>query len=138
VFLLLAIVTLAFGLGWGISDLRHDDTTAVSPSNSAPRNGTSTANGTATSAAILDEICNLLKSQYVDRDTIDPATCRAAAINGILTSLNDPHTSYLTPQELSAGALTWLDLPGIGAKGPTGAVQMSPVPIAGRKGRDWP
>jgi len=145
VFLLLAIVTLAFGLGWGTSDLRHDDIKIATTSNTAPRGAATTTDGTAASAAILDEICNLLKSQYVDRDTIDPATCRAAAINGILTSLNDPHTSYLTPQELSAGALDLgSSYQGIGASvsDRSGAVEIvapfrdSPAEKAGLKAGD--
>jgi carboxyl-terminal processing protease len=103
VFLMLAIVTLAFGLGWGVSDLNRGGTTTSTTTRTSP--ATTNQGDAATSAAILDEICNILKNQYVDRDTIDPKTCRAAAINGVLASLNDPHTAYLTPDDLKAGAL---------------------------------
>lgn len=102
VFLLLAIVTLAFGLGWGIQDLRQDDSgDAASPNNvSAPQNGDSVG------AAIIDEIVDLLKSQYVDKDSLDPDQLRQAAIQGVITALNDSHTEYLSPADLKSGALS--------------------------------
>ncbi len=102
VFLLLAIVTLAFGLGWGIQDLRQDDSgDAASPNNvAAPQNGDSVG------AAIIDEIVDLLKSQYVDKDSLDPDQLRQAAIQGVITALNDSHTEYLSPADLKSGALS--------------------------------
>ncbi len=103
VFLLLAIVTLAFGLGWGIQDLRRDETSTTSSTASAA-NGASTG-GDSVGAAIIDEIVNLLKSQYVDKAVLNEDTLRQAAINGIIGALNDSHTEYLTPAELKAGAL---------------------------------
>lgn len=103
VFLLLAIVTLAFGLGWGVGDLRHDDT---SPATITRQQGDAIpTTGDTANLAVLDEICNLLKTQYVDRDAFDPSMCRQAAITGILNALNDPHTSYLSPEDLARGDL---------------------------------
>jgi len=103
VFLLLAIVTLAFGLGWLVQDLREDDT--------APGPGTAQALGGSRSdesvgAAIIDEIVNLLKTQYVDKAVLNEDTLRQAAIDGIIGALNDSHTEYLSPAELKAGALS--------------------------------
>jgi len=105
-FLLLAILTLAFALGWGTKELRTSDTpaSAVDPSGqgSSATPGTS---GSAQTSALIDEVCGVLETQHVDRNTITPQSCRDAAINGIITSLNDPHTSYISPADLASGAL---------------------------------
>ena len=103
IFLLLAMVTLAFGLGWGLKDLSGDD--AAPASRVAAANSGDTQEGDTVGAAIINEIVELLQSQYVDRDTLDPETLRSAAIQGIITALNDSHTQYLTPEQLKAGAL---------------------------------
>lgn len=101
VFLLLAMVTLAFGLGWGLKDLSGE-------SEASPANGNPTAaqGGDSVGAAIIDEIVDLLRSQYVDKATLDEEALRSAAIQGIITALNDSHTQYLTPAELKSGALS--------------------------------
>ena len=101
VFLMLAVVTLAFGLGYLIKDLNSD-------SNNTPANASNSgtpANGDSVGAAIIDEIVQILKTQYVDKDALDAQALRAAAISGVITSLNDVHTEYLTPADLKAGAL---------------------------------
>ncbi len=100
VFLLLSILTLAFGLGWAV----HDLTAESSPRVSQPASqGTDSPDSIG--AAIIDEIVDLLQERYVDKAAIDPETLRQAAIDGIIRSLNDSHTEYLTPAELAAGAL---------------------------------
>ncbi len=101
VFLMLAVVTLAFGLGYLVKDLNSDSssTAAVVSKSGTP------ANGDSVGAAIIDEIVQILKTQYVDKDTLDAQALRAAAISGVITSLNDVHTEYLTPADLKAGAL---------------------------------
>lgn len=101
VFLLLAMVTLAFGLAWGIQDLRQDD----APSGPAGSLSADTRSGDSVGAAVIDEIVDLLKSQYVDKSVLDEDSLRQAAIQGIITALNDTHTEYLTPAELKSGAL---------------------------------
>ena len=141
-FLLLSIATLAFGLGWGVGDLRDDDSKSATitgqQNGDTPRPAATT--GDPTGAATLEEICNLLKSQYVDRDSFDPSMCREAAIAGLLNALNDPHTSYLSPQDLEQGALDLsATYQGIGAtvSDRTGEVQIiapfrgSPAELAG-------
>ena len=103
VFLLLAIVTLAFGLGWLIQDLRKDDSNSASPATSQALGAT--GKDESVGAAIIDEIVNLLKTQYVDKAVLNEDTLRQAAIDGIIGALNDSHTEYLSPAELKAGAL---------------------------------
>jgi carboxyl-terminal processing protease len=104
IFLLLALVTLAFGLGFGVQELRDsNDSNGSAPGRTA---AASTASGDTVGAAILNEILGLLKSQYVDKDTLDVETLRQAAITGVINALNDAHTEYLTPADLKAGALS--------------------------------
>ena len=100
-FLLLALVTLAFALGFGVNDLTSDDSSASgAPAASVPDNSTEGDVG-----RVVEEVCSLLESQHVERATFSIDDCRDAAISGIITALNDPHTAYLTPEELQQGAL---------------------------------
>lgn len=101
VFLLLSMLTLSFGLGYAVHDLTTDGS---GPAQSAPQAGAGNRNDPI-GAAIIDEIVQLLETRYVDKATIDPEKLREAAIDGIIRSLNDSHTEYLTPAELAAGAL---------------------------------
>ncbi|GIW12751.1 MAG: carboxyl-terminal processing protease [Tepidiforma sp.] len=101
VFLLLSMLTLSFGLGWAVHDLASDD---APPSQPAPATASS-GSGDSVGAAIIDEIVELLETRYVDKAALDPEALREAAIDGIIRSLNDSHTEYLTPAELQAGAL---------------------------------
>jgi carboxyl-terminal processing protease len=124
VFLGVAVVTLAFGLGYMVKDLRGG-------SNSGGGNGTSASSSALTfdpaGASILDQIEQLLKSQYVGRDTLNVNSLRQAAISGIITSLNDRETSYLTPDEVQASHLTdGAQYQGIGAtvSSQTGQIQI--------------
>ncbi|MCZ2111706.1 MAG: S41 family peptidase [Dehalococcoidia bacterium] len=142
VFLLLAIVTLAFGLGWGVKTLTADD----SGSNGAATGSLATATGKdQVGAAILTEIYDLLKNNYVDKNAITPESFREAAINGVLQSLNDTHTAYLSPDDLKAGALDLNSTyQGIGASvsDKSGAVTIvapfrdSPAEVAGIRAGD--
>ncbi|MGI8927728.1 MAG: S41 family peptidase [Tepidiformaceae bacterium] len=100
VFMLLAVTALAFGLGYLINEVRDDgDSTAAVPGSTTFATGDD-----AVGAAILDEIYDLLKTNHVDRATIDPDSIRDAAISGAIASLNDPHTQYIPPQDVAAVA----------------------------------
>jgi len=100
-FLLLALVTLAFALGFGIKDLTSDSSTSASP----PADSTSGNGSSGDTGALVEEVCSLLQAQYVERATFSADDCREAAIGGIINALNDPYTAYLTPEELQRGAL---------------------------------
>lgn len=104
VFLLLAVVTLAFGLGMGVNELIDDDPVATAPQQVVSTDPDATPRDSM-GAQILDEIYAILESRYVDRDLIDPQALRDAAIDGVISSLNDQHTTYLTQSEIDSGAL---------------------------------
>lgn len=98
--LLVASLTVAFGLGWGVKELTSD-----SGSQAAPGASAGSANGQGTfSSQVLDEIVTILKNQYVDREQLSDQALKEAAINGIMQSLNDRETSYITPEQFKAFA----------------------------------
>ncbi|MCC7363764.1 MAG: S41 family peptidase [Dehalococcoidia bacterium] len=99
VLLLVASLTLAFGLGFAVKDVFGDDdngTTGAAPRTTTTSNGTDDEFGT----EVLDEIVKILQDQYVDRDELDPEQLKEAAISGILESLNDRETSYISQDQL--------------------------------------
>jgi len=140
VFMGLALLTLAFGLGYMVKDLRGDST--------SPPSGSGTVAAVSTDpvgASILDQIYDLLKKHYVDRDTLDVTALRQAAISGVITSLNDRETSYLTPDDVrKSGIDQGATYQGIGAtvSSASGQVQIvapyrdSPAEKAGIKAGD--
>jgi carboxyl-terminal processing protease len=105
-FLLLSMVTLAFGIGFLVHDITSDEQVVVVQS---PGGGTTDPGSTATAdgigAAILSEIYSVLSSSYVDKNLITEQRFRDAAIQGVMDSLNDPHTDYLSPSDLQSGVL---------------------------------
>ncbi len=66
-------------------------------------------------AELLAEIINIISSDFVDSAFIDEKLLRDAAIAGILAALNDPHTSYITQEEVELGNLDIGFYEGIGA-----------------------
>lgn len=47
---------------------------------------------------ILDEILQILESDFVDADVVNAEYLHAAAINGIFEALDDPHSTYIDPE----------------------------------------
>jgi carboxyl-terminal processing protease len=94
--LVVALMTLAFGGGYFVSEQNGGTVGAAR---------TGSANGDSLGSNTLDEIFRLLQSQYVDKSLLDPEALKQAAISGVIASLNDPHTSYLSPADVKAGAL---------------------------------
>jgi carboxyl-terminal processing protease len=104
VFLLLAVVALAFGLGYLVNDLKSDESITEVPTASVS-NPEATNLADPIGASILSQIYDLLSNKYVDSTLINEDNFRQAAIDGVINSLNDPHTDYLSQDELAAGAL---------------------------------
>ncbi len=101
VFLALATLMLAFALGFGVRELTDDSGGSASPAGaSGGPNGVAAPN-----AAFIDEIVQLLESQYVDRKLLNTDDLLDAAVNGVITSLNDRETHYIPPEDLKGGAL---------------------------------
>jgi len=105
VFLLLASVTLAFGLGYGVRDLRGGDDEGTTTSGGGSTRTASVKVDDTVGAVSINEIYAFLKENYVDKKNLDPNLLKDAAIGGMITSLNDRETHYLTPDDIKSGAL---------------------------------
>jgi carboxyl-terminal processing protease len=53
--------------------------------------------------AILDEIQQILGEEFVNPDAVTIDTLRPGAINGMIASLNDAHTTYIPPEVMQNG-----------------------------------
>lgn len=98
-----AALLLAFGLGFGVRELTQDDKTVVQQGG-APTQASS--GGAGADTVVIDEIIGILKSQYVDRKELNESQLNTAAIDGLIASLNDRETSYISPADLKGGALS--------------------------------
>jgi len=81
--MLVAIIVLSFGAGYLMGDRN-------SPADTS-------------SLDIVEEVWDILFSDYVNRDQLDPAALSQGAIKGIITELDDPYTSYIDTQHYELG-----------------------------------
>ncbi len=64
---------------------------------------------------IINEAWDIVNSRYVERDKLNSANMSRAAIEGIIDTLNDPYTAYLTVEQLYDFATSLQgEYPGIG------------------------
>jgi carboxyl-terminal processing protease len=96
--MLLMVVGLAFGLGFGTRLILEDD---------KPVGTVAQASGGVDGAPdfrVLDEIYKALRDNYVDPDRIDAELMRTGAINGLINAVGDPHQVYLTKSQAEGSA----------------------------------
>ena len=96
--LVLLMVGAAFALGIGAKGLVDgDDAVSVRSLRGAPVEAatTSTESARGSRFELLDEIYDILNRDFVEPDRVDSEDLRVAAINGLIDSLNDPHSVYL-------------------------------------------
>src|SRR5207244_8014648 len=95
-----AAVALAFViLMVGVVGYAVGDTGASSSGTSRQAEQSSQSQG----YSILDEIQGILKEDFVAPDAVNPDTLQKGAINGLIQSLGDPHTVYISPEDFSVG-----------------------------------
>ncbi len=51
---------------------------------------------------VIWEVWHILQEEFVKKDALDPEKMKTGAINGIISTLDDPHTTYLDPTHLQA------------------------------------
>jgi carboxyl-terminal processing protease len=111
--LLGAIIVLAFGVGFGASQLLDDDdenanagTIVINGQEIDPEQlaGSSTSGDDATDLTVVDEVINILGEDFFDQARVDPELLRDGAIEGILNTLNDPHTIFIPADQNAIGA----------------------------------
>ena len=72
---------------------------------------------------ILNEIYGIIGEDFVAQDSVDPEMLRQGAIDGALSALGDPHTTYIDPETYSLGIdIVTGQFEGIGAR-----VEQDPV-----------
>ena len=104
--LVLVMAGAAFALGIGVMGLLDDDGAAAAAGRGTRAAGITSA-GIALAAAdvvedsrgsrfaLLDEVYVILDREFVEPDQIELDRLRTAAINGIVSALNDPHSAYI-------------------------------------------
>jgi len=100
--LVLVMAAAAFALGIGVTGIVRDDEVAASvralPGSSDPALIQTTADGPSGDEppfSILDEVYAILDRDFVEPDAVDLDDFRTAAINGIVASLDDPHSAFI-------------------------------------------
>ena len=110
--LILVMMLAAFALGVGVIRIVDDGDGRDAFLRSARGGGVATATVVAdgreqeapssTRASrflILDEVYEVLDQEFVDPATFEATDLRTAAINGIIDSLGDPHTTYISAED---------------------------------------
>ncbi|MFC2010868.1 S41 family peptidase [Chloroflexota bacterium] len=81
--LLVVCFTLSFGAGCALSSSTRSDSDDV--------------------PGIVEEVWDIIFQDYVEQDRLDATALSQAAIKGMLEELDDPYTSYLSPQVYQMG-----------------------------------
>ncbi|HEX7542840.1 MAG TPA: PDZ domain-containing protein, partial [Patescibacteria group bacterium] len=90
VLLVLSFVVLIFGSGYKLGEYK---------SRSSSLNSTSYAQHPNINFDLFWETWNKLQERYVDQKKIDPKKMYMGAIKGMVASVEDPYTFFLTPEE---------------------------------------
>lgn len=99
---LLMVALSAFFFAIGLSLGSDNGDSARSSITTAPHQST-TRSADAPDFGVLDEIYQLLRNNHIDGDFLDPEMSRLGAIEGLLNTLNDPHTTYIDPRSYACG-----------------------------------
>jgi carboxyl-terminal processing protease len=93
----LAFIILMVGVvGYAVGDTGASDNGASN--NSRPAQQTNSEG-----YAILDEIEGILHEDFVNPDAVNPDLLHEGAIQGLIDSLGDPHTVYISPEDFAVG-----------------------------------
>ena len=94
-----AFIILMFGVvGYTIGDTGSASTANTNNSRPAPQ-----GDGQDSGYTILNEIEDILHEDFVVPDAVDPNALELGAINGLIESLGDPHTVYISPEDFAVG-----------------------------------
>jgi len=94
--LALTFVTLIVAFGGALGFALGEDNGGGSAA------GTSGPNSSA-EFAILDEIADILREDFVNPDAVTDRALQQGSIQGIIDELGDPHTVYITPESYQSG-----------------------------------
>jgi carboxyl-terminal processing protease len=93
----LAFIILMVGVvGYAVGDTGASDDSASNNSRPAQQTGSE-------GYAILDEIEGILHEDFVNPDAVNPDLLHEGAIQGLIDSLGDAHTVYISPADFAVG-----------------------------------
>jgi carboxyl-terminal processing protease len=93
-----AFLILMFGVvGYAIGDTGSASTLNTDTSRPAPQGSGSDGYN------ILNEIEAILQEDFVVPDAVDPNALQRGAVDGLIESLGDPHTVYISPEDFAVG-----------------------------------
>jgi carboxyl-terminal processing protease len=93
----LAFIILMVGVvGYAVGDTGASD-------NGVPDNSRPAQQSNSEGYAILDEIEGILNEDFVNPDAVNPDLLHEGAIQGLIESLGDPHTVYISPEDFAVG-----------------------------------
>jgi carboxyl-terminal processing protease len=94
----LAFIILMVGVvGYAVGDTGASDNGTTTNQRPAEQNTSSE------SYAILDEIEGILQEDFVNPEAVNPEQLHDGAIQGLIESLGDPHTVYISPEDFAVG-----------------------------------
>ena len=95
-----AFIIVMFGVvGYAIGDTGASGSTGGT-NNSRPA---TQDNGQNNGYGLLNEIEAILQEDFVVPDAVDPNALQRGAIDGLIESLGDPHTVYISPEDFAVG-----------------------------------
>ncbi len=94
-----AIVAISIALAGVVGHEIGENSGPSTPITRPAQNGAQQSEG----YAILDEIQAILEEDFVNPDAVQPSVLRRGAIDGVIASLGDPHTTYISPEDLALG-----------------------------------
>jgi len=98
-FLLIPAITFMLGLNVGLSNqtVNKDNLSVITENNNQDENIQETTHGLKLS--LFWETMDLLKARYVKQDAFDSDKLLYGAIKGMVASVGDPYTLFMTPKE---------------------------------------
>jgi carboxyl-terminal processing protease len=95
-----AFIIVMFGVvGYAIGDSGSDGSTRTATNNERPAQQGDNPSG----YSILNEIEDILQEDFVAPEAVDPNSLERGAIDGLIESLGDPHTVYISPEDFAVG-----------------------------------
>lgn len=98
IFLGISIVVFIFGVGYKAGEYKGTSSKIEKPSYNLP-NAKNTQNNKNLDFSLFWEAWEKLEQKYVDKKKIDPQKMFYGAIKGMIASVDDPYTFFLTPDE---------------------------------------
>lgn len=112
--LVAALAGVSFGLGFGVGQGTNMDTAQAQASH--PNNRLRSLITGPNEFRLLDEVWDILASEFVDTKALNKGELGRGAIEGLIDALNDPHTSYIDAESYSREQLEFQgSYEGIGA-----------------------